>query len=564
MYSLTILALVSTTAFLLVLAAVGVFYREKRGALVFAVLQMTAAVWTGLTAIGLTTPAGSTRLRVWGVTTGLSLLVIIFWAAFILSYTGRRYWLAPRRLGLVSIPLVVGAGLYFTVPTWSPLVGDLSQNQIAAGTVVTASIGPVGSVIGLYVYLVFLVGLGIVVQTVLEGSRLFVGQALAFIFGSLISICSSLFVVLGLGVQGYPLTQIALGPQAVLWGYAIFGQQFLRVVPAVAEIGEQAIFDDLNEGILVVNDDSLVVRTNPQARAYLNGSDPTGEPLTEMLDVMDVDALTDLPTRFEHGNRTFRADSSVIRDWQDEPVGRAVIISDISQLVTREQRLAVLNRILRHNVRNDMNVVLGIGEHLQTNSVNEITENGKTLSQTARRLHRVSEKALEINRMFERTVETETVTLDTTVSKIVTRLGSDYPAATLETSIAVDSVRTDARILRKVLEEVVANALEHAGEAPTVHIEGRSTDGDIELRVTDDGPGIPQSEVRPIMNGEETALEHTSSFGLWFITWGMQKLGGSVDITTTESGTQVALRIPQKREIEAETRVTTPPRDALL
>lgn len=564
MYSPTTIALVLTTVLLLVLSVFAWFYRDKRGAKVFMVLQMVSAVWAALTVLGLATPAGTVRLRIFGMTTGLSLLVIIFWAAFILSYTGRKSWLTPRRLGIISLPLVIAAGLYFTVPAWPFLVGELSQKTLGPGTVVTASIGPLGRLIGVYVYLVFLAGLGLVLKTVLEGSRLFVGQALAFILGSLITIIASLLVVMGVGTEGYPLTQVALGPQAALWGYAIFGQQFLRVVPAVAEIGEQAIFENLNDGILVVNDDGIVVQTNPRAKAYLNKRGPTGEPITDILDAMDVDTLNGLPTRFDDGNRTFRAESSVLRDWQGEPIGQAVVISDITQVVTREQRLAVLNRILRHNLRNDMNVVLGIGQQIQTQGPDELTAQAKTLTETARNLNTVSEKALEIDQMFEQSAAKDTISLDEFITDIVSRLGADYPEATLDTSIDVETVRTDAQILRVVIEEIVANALEHTGDAPSVQIEVRSTERNTEITVTDNGPGIPHSEIQPLRNGEETSLEHTSSFGLWFSKWGMQKIGGNIDISAGETGTQVMLQVPERDESTEETQSRTAADDTLI
>ena len=95
--------------------------------------------------------------------------------------------------------------LYAVAPTWQPLVGQLAQERIAAGTVVTASIGPVGSILGVYVYLVFLAGLGIVVKTVFEGSGLFVGRALAFVSGSRITIVASF-----LTIRGVPVDRIVL------------------------------------------------------------------------------------------------------------------------------------------------------------------------------------------------------------------------------------------------------------------------------------------------------------------------------------------------------------------
>lgn len=552
----TTVILLFTTTLLLLLAVLALHYREKRGATIFAVLQATSAVWAGLTVIGLNTSAGTLRVRIWGVTSGLSLVVVVLWVAFILSYTGRENWLSPRRLGVVSSPLVFVSGLYITNPSWPPLVEAVSQETIGAGTVVVAAIGPLGAIVGVYVYLVFLVGLALVVKTILEGPRLFVGQALAFLLGSLITIVSSLLVVLGIGVEGYPLTQVALGPQAIFWGYAVFGQKFLQIVPAVAEIGERSVFTDLNDGIVVVNNDGIIVRTNPQAEAYLDIDDYTGEPVTKMLDLIDIDSFEALPCRFQYSRQTFRADVSEIRDWQDESIGYSIVIRDINQLVTREQRLAVLNRILRHNVRNDMNIVLGIGEELQSKPDTELSAYGDSLGRTARNLERMSEKALEINRMYERSITTEQVDLRRLIDEITSQMRAEYPDATIETSLLVESIRTDASILRQVVDEVIANALEHGSQHTTVQITARVTDNDIELVITDDGPGIPESEVEALLSGKESQLEHTSSFGLWFIKWGTEKIGGGVDMASNENGTTVTLILPDNPATADQTEVT--------
>ena len=555
MFSLTVIALLFTIVLLLGLTAVALYYRTKQGAELFAVLQVVSAVWTSLTVLGLTMPPGTTRLGVWGLTSGLSLLVTILWLGFILSYVGKSNWLATRRLGVVSVPLLIGAAVYFFAPTWRPLVGQLSQETIPAGTVVTATLGPMGIVLGVYVYLVFLSGLALVVRTVVEGSRLFVGQALAFVFGSLITIVASFFVILGVPVAGYPLTQVALGGQSLLWAYAVFGQRLLRVVPAVAEIGERTIFENLDDGVLVVNEDGVVVRANPQARQHLDVSDPTGDAVGPILESMRVSTIQELPTRFERDGRTYRTEASEIRNWQGESSGHALVVRDITPLVTREQRLAVLNRILRHNVRNDMNVVLGVGSQLQSHEETEIAESGETLRRTARDLTRVSEKAIEASRLLDEPIDNEPVHLPAMIEDQVAALAAEYPRATVESSVGVDTIRTDPRTLSRIVEEVIVNALEHAGDAPTVHVEITRTESGAEIAVTDNGPGIPQAELDPIIAGDETALEHASSFGLWFVTWGVQALGGDLEVSTTATGAQVLLTVPDSEDSGSSARI---------
>lgn len=241
----TSIALLVTVVLLAGLTAIAYRYRERPGAKLFGILQGLSALWAATALVSWQLPPGPLQLRVWGLNTGLSLIVVIFWFSFILSYTGRESYLSVRRLGLISIPLAFGAGLYFTIPSWPPIVGQVEQLRFAGGTIVDSSIGIVGGFLGLYIYLVLLAGIAVIVKTIIEGNSLFIGQALALLLGSVVTMSASFLEVIGVPVAGYPLTEVALGGQSLLWGYAVFGQQFLQVVPAVATLGERSVFSDL-------------------------------------------------------------------------------------------------------------------------------------------------------------------------------------------------------------------------------------------------------------------------------------------------------------------------------
>lgn len=83
-------------------------------------------------------------------------------------------------------------------------------------------------------------------------------------------------------------------------------------------------------------------------------------------------------------------------------------------------------------------------------------------------------------------------------------------------------------------------------------------DTGIEVSVTDDGPGIPETEYSPIVNGGETALDHASSLGLWLVNWGVQSLGGEVAIDTTGNGSTVTLSVPDMAQFDEHIQKQTP------
>lgn len=64
------------------------------------------------------------------------------------------------------------------------------------------------------------------------------------------------------------------------------------------------------------------------------------------------------------------------------------------------------------------------------------------------------------------------------------------------------------------------------------------------IEVHDDGPDIPEMELDVLTADRETALEHGSGLGLWFIEWGVGSLGGSIDFEITSEGTTAHLRLP--------------------
>jgi len=476
----------------------------------------------------------------------MSLVVAVVWFAFILSYTGRENLLRFRQISIIAFPLVVGGVLYAVAPSWSPLVGQVEQTTITAGTVVQAEIGPIGSFLGVYIYLLFLSGLAIIIKTILESSRIFTGQGLALILGSLVTIIASFLAIIGVPTPGYPTTEVALIGQALFWAYAVFGQEFLQVVPAIGMIGRGAIFDDLDDGIVVFDNASTVVRANPTARRYLGMDEMAGLGGDAIREKMDVDTLDALPARFQLRGQTYRATRSPITNWQGETIGQTVVIQDVTSLIRRQQRLQVMNRILRHNVRNDMNVVRGLGVLLQEGDAEDLKQTGRTIEEKTNNLIRISEKAIEFNRIFDSSRDFDQIRLASLVDEIVSPLVDQYPEATIRTDITTEEFVTESRILAIVLEEAVRNAVQHAGVAPEVSIDGKSGPDYLELTITDDGPGIPETEIAPIAAGEETGLEHASSLGLWLIDWGTELLGGDVEFVTSGDGTTVEILVPER------------------
>ncbi|MEF8830348.1 MAG: histidine kinase N-terminal 7TM domain-containing protein [Halobacteriales archaeon] len=535
--------LAGNTLLLAGLAVVGWRNREVPGGREFAALQGVSVVWAGLTLLGIRLPAGASRLLVWRLSTAASLVTVPLWLGFILSYTGREAWLRPVRSLPATFPLAVGAVLYVVGPVETGLVTDHTQITTPSGTLVDSTIAPLGSVVGAYLYAVFLVGLLVVARTVFEGDRLFRRQAVALAAGTLVTVFASALEIAGIPSAGYPITEVALGGQSLLWGYAAFGGQFLQFVPAVGHVGQHAVFENLDDWVLVVDRDGMVIRANETARDRLSVDRVVGKPVDDVLDLIGAGGIEELPARFRHRGRACQAQVSPVRNWRGKLIGSSVLVSDVTELMRGQQRLQVLNRILRHNVSNDVNVILGMADQIGEDDQEEVSN---AISAKAKDLVKVSEKALEVEKHLGRELVVESVDLQALVVDVVDPLAGRHDHDSIAVDVGNRRLATDREVLSLVLEEVVENALVHAGPTPRVRIEVSETEAGLELRVEDDGPGIPTMEIDPIDSGEETSLQHASSLGLWLIHWGANALGGEVRFDTN-GGTTVTLSMPDLR-----------------
>ena len=217
-----------------------------------------------------------------------------------------------------------------------------------------------------------------------------------------------------------------------------------------------------------------------------------------------------------------------------------------TRLQTASEQLQVLHRIFRHNIRNELNVVLANLELADDRIRDEQTRTFlETARQTALEIVATSEKlkaidSLELNGS-KRRVDLTSLTADSveTVSEI-------YPGV----EISIDS--PDAApvygdyTLHRVIVELVENAVEHNPNPPEsceVSVEVRRRNGEVELAIRDNGPSIPDHEVEAIRAGVESDLVHTSGVGLWIAKWVSEHHGGTLEIDSEpEDGTTIVLR----------------------
>jgi PAS domain S-box-containing protein len=228
--------------------------------------------------------------------------------------------------------------------------------------------------------------------------------------------------------------------------------------------------------------------------------------------------------------------------------GFVCVSHDITDLTEHERRISVLDRVLRHNLRNKMNLVLA-----QAATIRERTDEGPVLDAVAG-VESASRELLSLGegaRQFKTAVDpgaTELVASRNVAghaAHVVEEARLSYDDAIIEADLPDETWARAHQELELALSELVDNATTHAGPDATVSVTVTGTDDEVVVRVADDGPGIPDLEREAISAGSESPLQHATGLGLWFVRWTVTNSDGSMTIADRDAGGAVVeLRLP--------------------
>lgn len=204
----------------------------------------------------------------------------------------------------------------------------------------------------------------------------------------------------------------------------------------------------------------------------------------------------------------------------------------------------VLNRILRHNLRNNMNVILGRSDMIDEST--EESEHVDVIQAEARRLVEIGEKARAIHDTLDAEVTADVRPAETFVAPAVATVEEEFPGATLAVETGEESWVEAGPLFETAVENVLDNAVRHNEGTPTVTVDIEITGDDVAVRVADDGPGIHPYEIQAIREHRETPLQHGSGLGLWLASWIVDQYDGAITFEDNEpSGTVVTLTLPR-------------------
>ncbi len=281
--------------------------------------------------------------------------------------------------------------------------------------------------------------------------------------------------------------------------------------------------------------DGEVERFNGKIRSVISTEDTSGSMLTTV--VTKDGQRKPVEIRF-----------SLLPSDGEEYNGLTGVARDIRARRHREQKLDVLSRVLRHNVRNRLNLIFGHAATLKDADDETHRQAAAKIEDAAEELMDISEKA--------RTAQTEVgfnpsehdrTDVTELIEHLAVQLRREHPAANITLDLPPELVVSAPDSYRIALTELVENAIEHNPDAePTVVIRVEQTDNAVRTIIEDECPPIPESDLQAINEGKETPLMHSLGIGLWLANWVADTVGGELELNRRpdEVGNRAVIVLP--------------------
>lgn len=516
--------------------------REKPSAPVFLALLVALTLWSGITLTEEILGPFSDGIVALGMDLATIAPVVAIpgiWTVYALGYTGRGTGLTRRRLvmlGGIVLPIVLAVVVVLVGPSES----------IVEGTIVLVLALELFYLFGLFVYATYLL-FGIARKQARVSKRQ---------VGILTAAVSAPYLLSGARGEAAPADSLSLGLLVAggLLAVAVRRYPVLTGFPTTNDIARNRVVEGLQEAVIVLDWENHVLDANTATTELFDVSTPATNSVAlgsfiDELEDRDLSAGTTGTASLQttKGVRRFQYSVSAVQHMgtagQDdtEPVARTLVLRDVTDRETREQRLSVLNRVLRHNVRNKLDVILARADLVADDELRQ------GIRESATDLLALSNKARDAEAMMMDSTESpEPVDVSAVVRNVAEEVRTEVPDAEISVTCPEElTISSHRSILDNVLTELVDNAVTHSNDEPTVDISAsRVSDGAVEVSVADDGPGIPERERQILADGTETQLEHANGIGLWFVNWAVVQLGGDLSFAENDpKGSVVTVRL---------------------
>jgi signal transduction histidine kinase len=345
----------------------------------------------------------------------------------------------------------------------------------------------------------------------------------------------------------------------------------------------EALIQSLQDGLILSNLSRAVVYANRRIGelADLTPEELSGAPIDQVLSRIldkateadgirkDVNSLLERKSnqRIELSllvlGRTvrLRLDTFDVTDANNIPIGRGLILHDITADYELDRMKSSLVSTVSHELRTPLAAIKGYATTLLADDVEWDRESQREfmaiISNESDRLTNLVNNLLDLSRIEAGSLLLSRDECD--LNEIIQRAAARaqlQPGNKLKVQIKANLPKlfADRPRLETVLRNLIENSVKYAGEGATIHIDVRSQNENMVFRVSDDGPGIPEEENQRIfesyyqVNASLARISGGAGLGLAICQGLIRAHGGEIWVENQDKGACIAFSIPLSRQ----------------
>lgn len=210
------------------------------------------------------------------------------------------------------------------------------------------------------------------------------------------------------------------------------------------------------------------------------------------------------------------------------------------RLERQRDNLSVLNKIVRHDIRNALQVVSGSAELLEHRLDTENHRLLEAIRTAAAEAVDITVSAREVTELLmEFDSDPEPVALTPVLTRQIDAVrSSDRSISVTRVGKSDEAPVLADEMLKSVFRNLLRNAVVHNdGDSPSIRVSTDALPGRVRVAVADDGPGVPDDLKRTVFDeGTQGIDSDGTGLGLYLVRALVDRYGGAVWVEDSESG----------------------------
>lgn len=211
-----------------------------------------------------------------------------------------------------------------------------------------------------------------------------------------------------------------------------------------------------------------------------------------------------------------------------------------------------INQILRHDVRNDINIISMYAQELKDKKYGITKEFDET-----KLLEKIIEKSSHINELtilsrdiadiIDEGIEIKRIEIKNSIENCVSEIKNEHPSTEFEIEEIPDVYVKSNKFLNQLFKAIIKNGIHHNDkQTPKINISGSiDKKNNILINIKDNGPGIPEYIKKEMNQFNKNKDVYNIGLGLYFVNKIIKKYNGDIDIkNNTPEGTIFTVKLP--------------------